>query len=213
MSVIGVVIASTSVFAFFAGIARIFLWPILQTYLQARITAGVDEAVRKRLAAFQLDLDKELEAHRNELGVAAEHIRASLARGTSDYAIYAQRRHDAVSNLYADFLRAEATTKNFRDLATESDPPDSRKEDMVARVIRARNEAYEAYYRNTLYLPDTLDQTATAVLDEFHKLLVEYVAPNDSPNVSRGRISTQLRFEMLNLQRLSREELARARPV
>lgn len=185
--------------------------PVVKHWAMEHIRAGVDEAVSRRLAALQLDLDKDLERHRTDLSIAAERIRSSLSRAASDFSIYAQRRHDAVSNLFAEFLRCEALTNDQKDIRSEDEPPDGR-ETLVSRVIRARNEANEAYYRNVLYLPEELDTAVTEARDAFHDLLVEYLSPSETPNQSKGRARDALRGAMLRLQALARAELATARP-
>jgi hypothetical protein len=193
-------------------VAVVVLRPLALHWIQELIKAGVDEAMKRRLATLQLDLDKDLERHRTELAVAAEHIRSSLARSTSDFSIYAQRRHDAIAGLFADVLRAEMLANDRSNLRDPENAQDAR-EDMSARVIRARNDAYEAYYRHALYLPEELDELAVAARDSFHDLLVEYVAPNDSPNVSRGSARKNIRTQLLHFQTKARSELSQSRPT
>jgi hypothetical protein len=189
------------------GIAR-----VLVIYsLKERIRTGIGEEFQKRLAAQQLVLDKELEAHKAALTIAAERLRSELARSSSDFAIYAQRRHDAITELFAAFLRAELLIQDRTDLADPDDPSDMR-ENAYRRVIRARNDAYEAHYRNVLYLPDDIEAAATEVLHAFHKLAVEYSDDVGATHSSRGAARDTLRAKLAGLQRKAREELSSARP-
>src|SRR3990170_4420185 len=93
----------------FLIVAVAVLRPFLESWLNRRIEAGVEEGLRKRLAAFQHDLDKDLERHRSALS-------AEVQRGTIDFGIYAAKRHEALTTLFADFLRAEVLITDMSDL-------------------------------------------------------------------------------------------------
>ena len=83
------------------------------------------------------------------------------------------------------------------------------KEARRARVIEARNEAYEAYYAHSLYLAYSVDLAATAVRDHFHHMVVGYVAGFSNPG-EMLKNKNQLRFLMLELLNVARADLGRS---
>ncbi|MBA4072710.1 MAG: hypothetical protein C0497_12870 [Gemmatimonas sp.] len=80
------------------------------------------------------------------------------------------------------------------------------------QVVAARNEAYEAYYRHVLYLPEDVEVLALEVCYAFHRLLGEYVAPHADHFLKQGEARDMLRGSMVKLQHAARAELARAKP-
>lgn len=126
------------------------LRPLVGLWLKERIRAGIDEAVKRRLASLQLDLDKDLERHRAELTVAGEHIRSSLARVTSDFVIYAHRRHDAVSTLFANSSGARRLPPTTAIYATHP-----------IHQIHARISRRESFGRGTMHMRRTIGTPCT----------------------------------------------------
>jgi hypothetical protein len=180
--------------------------------LPAYINAKVDEAVKKRLAAHQLDLDKDLEAHKATLTRQTETLKGVLQRSATDYGIYAQKRHTAVAELFAAFLRAEAKANDRT--GPEGGAPHAndvaQSNLIIERVIAARNEAQDAFFAHALYLPSSLSTAATAVRDAFHDVFVEYVSPTDRPNVDRGKALKHLHEMLQLLLTASRRELSQS---
>jgi len=76
----------------------------------------VDASVDERLAEHQLELDKDLEKHKSTLGRESERLRTHLQRVTTDYAIWAQRRHEAIARLFEEFLRLEVRATLWPDI-------------------------------------------------------------------------------------------------
>ncbi len=104
-------------FAAAASVALAFIaWPFLGEWLRKRIEAQVEEGVQKRLAIHQLTLDKELGAFQKQLERESDRARALLGKESADYSIYAQRRHDAITRLFEDFLRLEILATSFEDI-------------------------------------------------------------------------------------------------
>lgn len=225
---------------------------LIQGWLSRRIAAAVDEGVQRRLASLQLDLDKELEKHRSALAIDFERLRSRLERETTDYGIWATRRHEATATLFAAFLRAEtlvttaedlswpdpenATPQSLTEYAESQAAPMSVRENLLAllgeqrtdelgrvlesiaqsaqrsRVIRARNDAYDAYYTAALYLSDPVDQAAREVRDHFHTVIVPYVVGGGALGVEMLRNRNHLRLLMLELQNKARQDLSRSNP-
>jgi len=130
----------------------------------------VDEAVKKRLANHQLDLDKELEVHRASLIQQTESLKGTLQRSATDYSIYAQKRHAAVADLYAAFLRAQAKATDRMGLDGGAPLADdvAQANLIVDRTISARKAAYEAFFQNALFLPRSLAIEASPVESATH---------------------------------------------
>ena len=79
-----------------------------------------------------------------------------------------------------------------------------------ARAGSARNDAYEAYFRYALYLPELVDRAAIAVRDYFHTALMPYVAPDPEAGTETVKNKIKLRVLMLDYQNAARAELSRA---
>jgi hypothetical protein len=164
----------------------------------------------------ELWLAQRLQAHKTSLDNASsralEQLRSSLSQDSSDFTIYAARRHDATADLFASLLRAENLANDFRAPSeAEAQFGDDRNDIVTSRVTRARNDAYETFYANVLYLTDELEGLAKEVIFQFHDLLTEHMVPSDTPNQDRGRARRLLRMKMEQLQTAARSELARSR--
>ena len=94
-------------FSVLSVLAVLALRSLFTEWLARRIAAGVEEGVQRRLAGFQLELDKELEKYRSTLSTEFEAMRSRLRKEATDYAIWAEHRHEATAKLFADFLEAE----------------------------------------------------------------------------------------------------------
>lgn len=239
---------------FFSGYTAV-LWLITRTpvtrWIERRVDAGVEEGLRKRLAAHQLDLDKDLERHRSTLAQDADRLRSNLERGTIDYSLYATKRHEAQARLFEEFLRAELLATDHSEVLAP-DPQTSPEEtisswlqrleqnpervtnclalfraqewmrlttemDALAadarrsRVVRARHDAYEAYFRHALYLAPSVDLAAIAVRDQFHVVAGPYVlSSGSSSGAEMFANKTRLRFLMLEYLNAARRDLGRA---
>jgi hypothetical protein len=184
--------------------------PLVVPWLNERIRAGVDEGVKKRLAAIQLDLDKELERHRATLQIEADRARSAFARDTTDFAIYAQRRHDAIVGLFADFQKAE----RLMHLPTKFELTDqSVAEILRPRAGRAIRLVRDSYYRHVLYLPPELEGIATLTR---HAFLTIYIGLTLRPDRVQGKEErdealARLRARLTSFQNAARAELSRAR--
>jgi len=187
--------------------------PFFQAWLSRRIDAAVEEGLRKRLATFQLELDKELERHRATLTADADQLRSGLERDTIDYGIYAAKRHEAVAGLFAEYLRAEVIITDMSDLVPQSaDEVEGMERERRGRALKARNDAYEAYFKYALYLPESMDGIAIAVRDHFHVASLPYVV-QDEPETTIVRDKLRLRQLMLDYQNAARADLARGATV
>ncbi len=187
--------------------------PFVQAWLSRRIDAGVEEGLRKRLATHQLDLDKDLERHRATLAVDADRLRSSLERDTIDYGIYAAKRHEAIAGLFAEYLRAEVLITDMTDLVPQrADDVEDMQLARRERALKARNDAYEGYFKHALYLPESLDRIAISVRDHFHTASLPYVL-RDEPGTMIVRDKLRLRQLMLDYQNVARADLARAATV
>jgi hypothetical protein len=187
--------------------------PFFQAWLSRRIDAGVEEGLRKRLATFQLELDKDLERHRATLTADADRLRSGLERDTIDYGIYATKRHEAVAGPFAEYLRAEVLVTNMTDLAPESaDEVEGMQPERTQRALKARNDAYEAYFKYALYLPESMEGIAIAVRDHFHVASLPYV-PHDEPETMIVRDKVRLRQLMPDYLNAARADLARGASV
>ncbi len=93
------------------ALSTLFALPFLKWFgdkVVARlIDAKVDHSVKARLAASQFEFDKQLAGVRSDLDREVERLRSALARQSTDFGIWANRRHDATAALFADFLRCE----------------------------------------------------------------------------------------------------------
>jgi hypothetical protein len=87
---------------------------VIRTLIDARVKEGVEA----RLRTLQLDLDKDLDRHRGLLERDAEGYRSRLSREATDYAIWAQRRHEATTALFGRFLQLETTVTSMADIAS-----------------------------------------------------------------------------------------------
>lgn len=200
---------SLGLFSGFTGLTIIVARPFVAEWIRARIASGVEEAVRRRLATFQLDLDKDLEAHRSGLALEAERVRAVLARTSTDYAIYAARRHDAIAALFAEFLQAESLATTLPPVPAGQRGP-SNDQLMWPRVFEARERAYAAYATHVLYLPTSLDSVALAARGAFHDVLDEYASPENDGRPAHARMLRELRLALQAFQDGARTELARS---
>jgi len=188
-----------------APVTGVVIW-VLRQWISEQIRAGADEAVKKRLAALQLDLDKELERHRSELQASAEVLRASLSKSTTDFAIYAQRKHDAVAGLFAGILE---NVDVFYVMIQGIGPPESDVATLAKRAPTARNGAGHAYFRHALYLTEELDNAAREVLETVDSFAADFLLGEPITEKSRSKLET-LQQQMERLQLLSRAELSRA---
>lgn len=231
------------VFAGFAVVLAMLIRPYVRAWINRRIEAGVEEGLRKRLASFQLGIDKELEQYRSRLSDAAE-------RGKIDFALYATKRHEALAGLFAEFLRSEEQLVNMTSLIAPS--PEGLSAEQLAsfletvgasdqrrsfveslraagnteglgrqlellardarygRAIQARDEAWEAYLRYALYLPETVDVAAIAVRDYFNDAAEPYVLPESQYVRSVVAHRRKLRSLLVEYQNAARADLSRS---
>jgi hypothetical protein len=131
----------------------------------------------------------------------------------TDYGIYAAKRHEAVAGLFAEYLRAEVRIIDMSDLMPQSaHEVEGMERERRARALKARNDAYEAYFKHALYLPESMDGIAIAVRDHFHEASLPYVA-QDEPETVIVRDKLRLRQLMLDYQNAARADLARGATV
>lgn len=76
------------------------LSPWAKRWLEKRIDAGVEHELKQRMANHQHLLDVQLGEHK-------ERVRSEIDKSITDYAIYAQRRHDNIAKLFGALLDAE----------------------------------------------------------------------------------------------------------
>ena len=95
------------------GVGGLFGAPLVRAWIESRVRRDVEQ----RLQAHQGELDKDLERHKADLALVAESARASLAKSSADYALWAQRRHDSTAALFAELLRAEDTATTLHEFA------------------------------------------------------------------------------------------------
>jgi hypothetical protein len=193
-----------------------------------------------------------MEGFRSLLVREGDRARSLLTKESTDYSIYAQRRHDAIVRLFDDLLRAEVLATDLSDFhfataaqmeqsqftqltfalklipeeqaalqslfvaksfeALDARLQTARTRTLRSRVIQARNDASEAYYRSALYLPETVDEAAVGVRDQFHMLIIPYevVTPESGAQIFANR--SKLRHLMLVLQNKARADLSGAAP-
>lgn len=108
-------LSQLGLFAIVAYILARALKEPFQAWVNRRVTVGLEEGMARRLAENQLKLDVELEQFRGALQTQFETLRSQLGREASDFAIWAQRRHDATAKLFAGFLRAELEINSMRE--------------------------------------------------------------------------------------------------
>jgi hypothetical protein len=77
------------------------------------------------------------------------------------------------------------------------------------QLTRARNAAYDAYFKAALYLSDEVDQAAIAVRDQFHMILVSYFGGTER-NGEFFANKTKMRLLMLEYMNKARADLGRA---
>jgi hypothetical protein len=86
-------------------------------YVGKSIDARIDEGVQRRLAEFKAELDERAAILKASLDGEAERVRSALTRGTSDFTIWAQRRHVATADLFAAYLRCESKATDLGEFA------------------------------------------------------------------------------------------------
>jgi hypothetical protein len=88
----------------------------------------------------------------------------------------------------------------------------ARKAIVRRRLEHARNEAYEAYYRAALYLPHAVDESAIAIRDHFHMMILPYAVKTLESGGEIIANKAKLRFLMLELQNKARADLSGSAP-
>jgi hypothetical protein len=170
-----------------ASVVSVSVFALLRCYLKTYVEPRVKSAAE---AAGKLSAEKELEAHRGEtaklveshkaeLAAQADEVRAHFQKQLTDYAIYVQRRHDAVRDLYTAVVMSKALAYGFGD--THADEADH----FQRLALRARDAVYAlagAYQLNVLYLPDAVYDQYMVVQSAFTEVLV--MRENRHPSLS-----------------------------
>ena len=194
-----------------------------RAWLLKRIETSAEAIVKRNLAEHQLTLDKELEAHRASLTHKTESLKSALHRAAADYSIYAEKRHAAIADLYASFLRAQekALNRTTDDGRTPLDTEQQRRK-WAERALDGRNDAHEAYYRNVLYLPWTVEAQAKEVIGAFDDVFVEHLPPTTAQDTLKAirhlhqvmaNLLSESRRELSQSSKIGRKDLARASTV
>ena len=205
--------------------------------VKARLAASQFE-FDKQLARVRSDLDREVERLRSTLSresadfgiwankrhdatasLFAEFLRCELK--VTDLSAFTFRPTEemsddelaAVISRFPDLVAREVEISRLRE-AGSHDRVDSILESSIrdarrAQIVSARNDAYEAYYRNALYLSDSVDAAAQLVRDHFHTIMVPYlVDPSRSAEFYENR--QKLRGLLLGMLQSARGDLGRA---
>lgn len=139
-----------------------------------------------------------------------EELRSDLAKGGSDYAIYAQKRHSAIAMLYSEFLEAEhlvggSIMKPFMGRGLRGVPAEA--------AGQAMNKAREAYFANALYLTDRLEEKAYEICSLISEIAEETMYPSETPAQTKNGKLRDLRQDLHSFLIEAREELSQGRPT
>jgi hypothetical protein len=95
------------------GVGGLIGAPFIRAWIEGRVRGNVEQ----QLLARRAELEKDLERHKADLALTAESARAELAKRSTDYALWAQRRHEATAALFAEMLKAEDTATSLYEFA------------------------------------------------------------------------------------------------
>ncbi|WP_216912844.1 MULTISPECIES: hypothetical protein [unclassified Synechococcus] len=186
------------------------LYVLARFWLKEKIRTEVQEASTRRVRGFQLELDKGLEEYKAELASVAEALRSKFSKSGTDYAIYAEKRHQAIALLFSELLEAELLAGGYAKMVYVE--REDLKESMDVRVLRAVNKSREAYFRNALYLTDDLDRQAQEICSLLFDIMLEITDPGETPAQTSGQKRRLLRESLNSFLVSARTELSQGRP-
>lgn len=178
--------------------------------LLQQITINAATTISVMLLLVEFSFKEKVKDWINEGSVKRlEELRSDLAKGGSDYAIYAQKRHSAIALLYSELLEAEYLVggnimKPFMGRSTRGEPADA--------AGQAMNKAREAYFANALYLTDRLDEKACEICSLIFEIAEETIFPGESHAQSKNGKLRNLRQDLDLFLVEAREELSQGRP-
>lgn len=155
-----------------AAIALGLLGLSWKAYIEPRIKSTAESAgklsAEKELEAQRGATARLVETHKAELASQADAVKAHFQRQLTDYAIYVERRHDAVRSIYTTVVMSKGLAYGIGDAH-------SGESDHLRRLaLRARDAVYAlagAYQLNVLYLPDAVHDQFVAVQSAFSDVL------------------------------------------
>ena len=132
-------------------------------------------------------------------------LRDSESMSSQEITLFIERRPELAAIASEIQARHAAKRYDWADELMQNAMSNARR----TRINDARNEAYEAYYAHALYLADSVERAAAEVRDQFHAVLVDYMAPDERP-AGRLKNKNRLRFSMLELMNAARADLGRS---
>ena len=146
-------------------------WYVMHS-VEPRLKSEAEHAgklgAEKELEAYRGETAKLVETHKADLAAQADAVKARFQKQLTDYAIYVQRRHDAVRQLYTAVVMAKAQAYGIGDLHAEE------KDHMRRAVLHARDAVHTlagAYQMTVLYLPDDVHEQFLSVQEAFVEVL------------------------------------------
>jgi hypothetical protein len=143
-----------------------------KSYVEPRVKSAAEAAgklsAEKELEAHRGETAKLVETHKADLAAQADAVKARFQKQLTDYAIYVQRRHDAVRQLYTAVVMAKAQAYGIGDLHPEE------KDHMRRAALHARDAVHAlagAYQMTVLYLPDDVHEQFLSVQEAFVEVL------------------------------------------
>lgn len=186
------------------AIAALVAKPFLKAWIERRAIEAADH----RLERTRSELAKEVETHKSELAIAADRASTRFQKEVTDFAIYAQRRHDAVRDFHGEVVSnragaygtltvlAEGVTDHLQSLATA-----------------ARTSVYavrSSLSKHVLYLPPSIAAQGETVIQSFIDILVAREAGKLSVEVQP--FLNGLDSSVSVLTKLCRDELRASTP-
>lgn len=165
------------------------------------------ESAGKQGAAAQL------EQQRASLVAVGDEQRALLHRDSTDYAIYAARKHEAIAEFFASAIEARTNIEIINALPSDVESARHAYEILWAQCVIATKTVTTEHSRATLYMSNDIDAAATSVLAGFRGVeklnSLRMINPN---RVDDGKEFAEIHLAIEAFRSVARAELQRAAP-
>ncbi len=169
-------------------------------YFRNKIRAEVDASVQQRLDDHRNELAKDLAKYSSQLEAESERLRAKHGRELTDFAHYAEKRHEAIRALYAEMLLAYTEARSAHFLRAD-------RVDGAEALGKALSRAQGAHANHVLYLPETVDFAASEFITAIIKLWADVMAYVPSEDPERWGLWDALDDSLKALRSVSRRAL------
>lgn len=173
----------------------------------AALAGGVAHFVATRVAndrdaKLKHARETELSTHRDQLERASEAVRSKFRRELTEFAHFAEQKHEAIRSVYAGMLAAARKLSPQPLAAGEEYGPD-----LYERADASHRLAAQAHQDWCLYLPDPVEQAAARLRDCIADLAVESFSDGRPSATRTGAARRSVESALSELQRQCREHL------